>query len=172
VSVFSFRQYDAARDQEPALALWLRTWQKAYPDIDFASRLAWWRDHWLGLAVAHITVAEAKDKMIGFVTVDPDTLYLEQIVVAPEYWGTGLAGALIAEARRLSPRGLDLNVNTDNARAIAFYRRRASSLPAMESIRSAAGRSITCAGGHKALHDSPPRACAVAASKDLPSTLR
>jgi len=123
VSVFSFRQYDAARDQELALALWLRTWQKAYPDIDFASRLAWWRDHWLGLAAAHITVAEAKDKMIGFVTVDPDTLYLDQIVVAPEYWGTGLAGALIAEARRLSPRGLDLNVNTDNARAIAFYRK-------------------------------------------------
>ena len=104
------------------MALWLRTWQKAYPD-DFASRLAWWRDHWLGLAAAHITVAEAKDKMIGFVTVDPDTLYLDQIVVAPEYWGTGLAGALIAEARRLSPRGLDLNVNTDNARAIAFYRK-------------------------------------------------
>jgi putative acetyltransferase len=61
--------------------------------------------------------------MIGFVTIDPGTLYLDQIVVAPEYWGTGLAGALIAEAKRASPRGLDLDVNTDNARAIAFYQK-------------------------------------------------
>ncbi len=124
MSVFSFRPYDGARDEEPSLALWLRSWQKAYPDIDFAGRLAWWREHWRGLVrTARITVAEAKNEMIGFVTIDPGTLYLDQIVVAPEYWGTGLAGALIAEAKRASPRGLDLDVNTDNARAIAFYQK-------------------------------------------------
>ena len=104
MSVFSFRQYDAARDEETALALWQRTWQKTYPDIDFVARLAWWRDHWRGLArTARITMAEAKNETIGFVTVDPGTLYLDQIVVAPEYWGTGLASALIAEAKRPSP---------------------------------------------------------------------
>jgi putative acetyltransferase len=59
--------------------------------------------------------------MIGFVTVEPNTLYLDQIVVAPERWGTGVAQALIAEAKRISPKGLDLDVNTDNARAIRFY---------------------------------------------------
>jgi putative acetyltransferase len=124
VSFFSLRPYQAARDEEPALALWLRTWQQTYPDIDFTGRLDWWRDHWRGLApAATIMVAEAKSEMIGFVTVDPRTLYLDQIVVAPDYWGTGLAGALIAEAKRLSPRGLDLDVNTDNARAIAFYQK-------------------------------------------------
>ncbi len=124
MSAFSFRQYDAARDEEVSLALWQRTWQKTYPDIDFAERLVWWRDHWRGLArSARITVAEAENEMIGFVTVDPGTLYLDQIVVAPEHWGGGLASALIAEAKRVSPRGLDLDVNTDNARAIAFYRR-------------------------------------------------
>ncbi len=31
------------------------------------------------------------------------------------------ARSLIAEAKRLSPQGLDLDVNTDNARAIGFY---------------------------------------------------
>ena len=124
MSAFSFRQYDAARDEEVSLALWQRTWQKTYPDFDFAERLVWWRDHWRGLArSARITVAEAENEMIGFVTVDPGTLYLDQIVVAPEHWGGGLASALIAEAKRVSPRGLDLDVNTDNARAIAFYRR-------------------------------------------------
>ena len=124
MSAFSFRCYDAARDEEPALALWQRAWQKTYPDIDFAGRLAWWRDHWRGLArAARITVAEADKEVIGFVTVDPATLYLDQIVVAPEYWGSGLASALVAEAKRASPRGLDLDVNTDNARAIGFYRK-------------------------------------------------
>jgi putative acetyltransferase len=61
--------------------------------------------------------------MIGFVTVDPRTRYLDQLVVAPEHWRSGVGAALMAEARRLSPAGLDLDVNTDNARAIGFYRR-------------------------------------------------
>jgi putative acetyltransferase len=61
--------------------------------------------------------------LVGFVTVDPATLYLDQIVVAPESWRSGVGAALITEARRISPRGLDLDVNIDNARAIGFYRR-------------------------------------------------
>jgi len=122
VSFYSLRPYDAARDEESALALWLRTWQQTYPQIDFAARLAWWRDHWRGLLpAATIMVAETNSEMIGFVTIDPRTLYLDQIVVAPECWGTGLASALIAEAKRVSPQGVNLDVNIDNARAIAFY---------------------------------------------------
>jgi putative acetyltransferase len=50
-------------------------------------------------------------------------MYLDQLVVAPERWGSGLAAALLAEAKRLSPRGLDLLVNKDNARAIRFYQK-------------------------------------------------
>jgi putative acetyltransferase len=30
---------------------------------------------------------------------------------------------LLEEARRISPHGLDLDVNIDNARAIAFYKK-------------------------------------------------
>jgi putative acetyltransferase len=116
------RSYTAA-DEDAAIALWLRTWQLAYPGIDFAARLNWWRERWRNELVAQtqIVVAESAEAMIGFVTVDPKTLYLDQIVVAPEAWGTGTAEALVAEARRLSPQGLDLQVNQDNARAIRFY---------------------------------------------------
>ena len=64
---------------------------------------------------------ERDGKLVGFVTVDPDTMYLDQIVVAPEVWGTGVADALLADAMRLSPKGLDLLVNKDNYRAIRFY---------------------------------------------------
>ena len=111
-----------ARDEDASVALWLRTWQATYPELDFAERLDWWRERWRNelLPAAEVIVAEAGG-MIGFVTVDPRTHYLDQIVVAPERWGSGVGAALIAEAKRISPKGLDLDVNTDNARAIRFY---------------------------------------------------
>ena len=95
----------------------------AYPDLDFAARLDWWRERWRREVVpsAVIVIAEAASEMIGFVTVDPHSLYLDQIVVAPERWAAGIGAALLAEAKRLSPVGLDLDVNTDNLRAIGFY---------------------------------------------------
>jgi putative acetyltransferase len=118
----SLRPY-RADDEEPAIALWLRAWQAAYPQLDFAQRLDWWRERWRNELVpaADIVVAEANDAVIGFVTVDPRSLYLDQIVVAPEYWRTGVGRALIEAAKRISPQGLDLDVNTDNARALALY---------------------------------------------------
>ncbi len=118
------RPYTAA-DEDAAIALWLRTWQQTYPDIDFAARLDWWRTRWRDELVpqTRITVAESAGALTGFVTVNPLTLYLDQIVVAPEAWGTGTAEALIEEARRISPRGLDLQVNQDNQRAIRFYQK-------------------------------------------------
>ena len=119
---FALRHYQP-RDEDASVALWLRTWQATYPELDFAERLAWWRARWRDelLPAAQVVVAEAGGSMIGFVTADPRTFYLDQIVVAPEFWGSGVGAALVAEAKRISPRGLDLDVNTDNARAIRFY---------------------------------------------------
>jgi len=120
----TLRRYEP-RDEDASVALWLRTWQKAYPDLDFAERLDWWRERWRSelLPVAEVVIAEADGVMIGFVTVDPRTLYLDQIVVAPEHWRSAVGSALLAEAKRISPAGLDLDVNIDNVRAIGFYRR-------------------------------------------------
>lgn len=119
---FSLRRYRDA-DEAAAIELWRRTWQRAYPAIDFAQRLDWWRARWRNelVPVAFVTVAERGTEIIGFVTVDPSNGYLDQLVVAPEEWGSALAGALIAEAKRCAPSGLDLLVNQDNARAIRFY---------------------------------------------------
>jgi putative acetyltransferase len=118
----SLRRYGSA-DEDAVIELWRRTWQTAYPGIDFAERLPWWRARWRGEIVpsAAIVLAVAAGKMIGFVTVDAQTRYLDQIVVAPEHWGSAAATVLLAEAKRLSPFGLDLDVNTDNRRAIRFY---------------------------------------------------
>jgi putative acetyltransferase len=120
--VFVLRPYTEA-DEAAAIELWRRTWQLAYPQIDFAARVAWWRARWRDELVpsAVVTVAERDGAMLGFVTVDPRTGYLDQIVVAPETWGSPLAAALLDEAKRIAPGGLDLLVNQDNARAIRFY---------------------------------------------------
>jgi putative acetyltransferase len=113
----------APADEAAAIALWQRTWQQAYPDIDFGARLGWWRERWRGELVpaCAITVAMDGEAMAGFVTVDPRAAYLDQLVVAPESWGGGAAAALVDAAKRLSVQGLDLHVNRDNARAIRFY---------------------------------------------------
>ncbi|HTV26909.1 MAG TPA: GNAT family N-acetyltransferase [Xanthobacteraceae bacterium] len=125
----SCRPYES-RDEDAAIALWLRTWQAAYPQIDFAKRLEWWRERWRKELVpsAQIVVADGENGIVGFVTVDPRTLYLDQIVVAPEHWGSDAGARLVAEAKRLSPAGLDLDVNTDNARAIRFYEKQGFSI--------------------------------------------
>ena len=118
----ALRAYTPA-DEDAAIALWQRAWQQAYPQIDFGARLDWWRERWRKelVPVAHIMLAERGQTLVGFVTIDPKTMYLDQIVVAPEHWGSDVALVLLKEAKRLSPRGIDLLVNKDNFRAIHFY---------------------------------------------------
>ena len=122
-STFHLRPY-RYDDEDAAIALWLATWQKAYPDIDFNARLIWWRERWRGELVpnANIVVADKGDSLAGFVTIDRKG-YLDQLVVGTAHWGSELADALIDEAKRLSPDHISLLVNTDNARAIRFYER-------------------------------------------------
>jgi putative acetyltransferase len=123
-STLILRPY-ASSDEEAAIELWRRSWQFAYPEIDFAARVAWWRERWLNELVpqAKIVVAEAKNGLQGFVTIDPKNGYLDQIVVAPEFWGHDLAVQLLDAAKEISPTQIELLVNKDNTRAIAFYRK-------------------------------------------------
>lgn len=116
------RDYTSA-DEDAAIELWRRTWQQAYPRIDFTERVPWWRERWRNelVPVAKIVVAETGGVLEGFVTVDPKTGYLDQIVVAPEFWGSNVALMLLDAGKRISPALLELLVNKDNARAIAFY---------------------------------------------------
>jgi putative acetyltransferase len=120
---FHLRPY-RIEDEDAAIALWLTTWQQAYPKIDFAARVPWWRERWRNELVpnAAIVVAEQAGMLIGFVTIDTHA-YLDQLVVAPDLWGSKLADMLVDEAKRLSPDWITLLVNDDNARAIRFYRR-------------------------------------------------
>jgi putative acetyltransferase len=132
----------APADEDIVIELWRRTWQDAYPAIDFSARLAWWRERWHSELVpsASVVVAERQDALLGFVAVDPRTGYLDQIVVAPEAWGSGLAALLLREAQRLSPV-LTLHVNKDNARAIRFYEKHGFTVGG-EDVNPLSGRPI------------------------------
>jgi putative acetyltransferase len=120
---FTLRPY-RDEDEDAAIALWRETWSQAYPNIDFAARVPWWRERWRNELVpkAAIIVAEEAATLVGFVTID-STAYLDQLAVAPGHWGSKLADALVDEAKRLSPDSITLLVNDDNARAIRFYER-------------------------------------------------
>jgi putative acetyltransferase len=127
----ALRGYTTA-DEEAAIELWRRTWQMAYPHIDFTARLSWWRERWRSELVPGciIMVAEqsnaaagAAGELIGFVTIEAKSGYLDQLVVAPERWGSHAAAALLDAAKDVAPAGIDLHVNCDNERAIRFYKK-------------------------------------------------
>jgi putative acetyltransferase len=114
-----------AEDLSQTLDMWVEAWQVAYPAIDFAARRGWTADRIAELerTGSQSFVAESDGRIVGALVVNPDTGYLDQLVVATDCQGRGLAAKLLAEARRVAPRGIDLHVNCDNARAIAFYRK-------------------------------------------------
>jgi putative acetyltransferase len=140
-AAFQLRPY-RVEDEDASIALWQQTWQQAYPSIDFAARVAWWRERWRNELVpnAKIIVAEQARMLIGFVTIDGSG-YLDQLVVNPDHWGSELANALVEEAKRLSPAGVTLLVNKDNARAIRFYERNGF-VHAGEDVNPTSGRAV------------------------------
>jgi putative acetyltransferase len=70
-----------------------------------------------------IVSGEIDGALAGFTVVDIGAGYLDQIVVGERAWGSGLGRALMSDAKAACPDGLRLDVNKDNARAVAFYAR-------------------------------------------------
>jgi putative acetyltransferase len=110
-----------ANDETETATLWIDTWQAVYPGIDFAARedALRWRDEIVPPAT--ITLALAGERIVGVITVEPATGYVDQLAVASDMWGTPVGTMLLDQAKRLSPATLHLRVNQDNARAIRFY---------------------------------------------------
>lgn len=123
-SIVRLRPY-GKKDEDATIELWLRAWQAAMPHRDFASRLPWWIERWRNELVPknRILLAEISDVLAGFVVIDRESGYLDQLVVAPECWGSSVAALLMSEAKWLSPQGIELIVNSDNLRAVHFYER-------------------------------------------------
>lgn len=118
---------NVAPDEHDALtALWIEAWTLTLPQIRFNERGPFIRERFRDYASpprrARVACDEA-GRPLGFFLIDTSLNELEQIVVAPQFWGKGIAEAMLEDARRLSPDRIILTVNRDNPRAVAFYRR-------------------------------------------------
>jgi putative acetyltransferase len=119
------RDLDEA-DLAALIELWVAAWRDTGFAVDFDARREWLGNHLRTLRGrgAEIVVGlDAEGAPAGFVTIDPKTGALDQLCVAPSEWGTGLAQALLDEAKRRSPGAVELEVNEANARALRFYER-------------------------------------------------
>lgn len=116
-----------AKADLPALIdVWAAAWSATGLPIDFEARRAWVGDRLRALRAdgAEVVVGlDAHDRPAGFVTIDPNSGYLDQLCVAPGERGSGLASALLNEAKRRSAGVVDLDVNEGNTRARRFYER-------------------------------------------------
>jgi putative acetyltransferase len=113
-------------DHDALVALWIRAWMLTLPQIRFDEREPFIRERLRDYALpprrARMACNEA-GQPLGFFLIDTSVNELEQIVVAPEFWGMSIAEAMLADARQISPDRLVLTVNRDNPRATAFYRK-------------------------------------------------
>lgn len=118
----------AGRDDDltALLALWVEAWSEVCPEIDFSARRSWFARHLAELedAGADVTVACADDgRALGFVVFDPASGVMDQLCVAVDSKGAGVAQALLEAVKRRAPGGVHLTVNKANARAVRFYQR-------------------------------------------------
>jgi putative acetyltransferase len=124
----AFAFHDCVSAHLPELLdLWVDSWSEVYPNIDFNERRAWFVDHvtaWIDAGEpVRIAFDTTDGSMAGFILISPRTTLLDQICVGIAWKGRGVAKALLAEARRLSPKAIILDVNAMNHRAIRFYER-------------------------------------------------
>lgn len=108
--------------------LWVESWNATFPEIDFETRRGWFVDRIIGLRDDGYAIMAAFDTecgaMAGFVAIDPDSQWLDQIAVAPAYAGHGAAADLMGIAQSLAGARIRLDVNADNGRALGFYAKR------------------------------------------------
>ncbi|HAH10741.1 MAG TPA: GNAT family N-acetyltransferase [Alphaproteobacteria bacterium] len=107
--------------------LWVESWQRAYPEIDFEARRVWLIErltafHAQGVLIC-LATHTATAQLAGFVTLDPATGHINQLVVGLAHWGRGVGGALIQWCKDHGSSRLNLEVNADNHTAIALYQR-------------------------------------------------
>lgn len=135
-----------AWDSAELADLWLASWAATYPDIDFNARRTWFGDHMALLKTQGCITLLARDTtgmLAGFVMFDRVSGWLDQFSVHPLAFGSGIAGQLMDEAKQLSPGYLQLDVNADNERALAFYERQAFRLVGEGTNPNSGARTLT-----------------------------
>jgi len=111
-----------AADHEAMADLWVASWSAIMPALDFTARRVWLMSRFD--TNPHIILAkDATGRVLGFALYDGVSGWLDQIVVAIDCFGTGVARHLLEYVKTACPEGVHLDVNIDNHRAVAFYLR-------------------------------------------------
>lgn len=116
----------AGQDALPISEVYLAAWGSALSDLpkvhsDEQVR-TWIRDVVLPGSTAW--VAESNGEVAGFFSLDGESI--EQMYVHPDHQNSGVGTALLEEARRLSPKRLQLHTFARNTGARRFYERQDS----------------------------------------------
>jgi putative acetyltransferase len=110
---------------EGMIDLWQEAWQVTFPTIDFSARRDWFRAHVADVCAhhGHLLCVFDGQKLIGFALYDDERSYMDQLVLAPAYFGSGAGEQLLNEVRARVSNPLMVDVNQDNHRACRFYQR-------------------------------------------------
>ncbi|MDB5572149.1 MAG: GCN5-related N-acetyltransferase [Hyphomicrobiales bacterium] len=107
--------------------LWVSNWGADMPALGFRARHDWLFQHLETLheqgATTICAVNTRTGGIAGFVTLDTHAGRLDQIVVASSARGSGVAGALMGEAKRISHGALRAQAPAGDARALRFFER-------------------------------------------------
>lgn len=119
-----YRLASRGLDLAPIAELWIASWQATLPAIDFSARRAWFLTYVVEIEQRGGLLLCAFDQegiLSGFILLDTASGVLEQIAIAPAFFGSGLGAFLLEAAKERCRTGLRLDVNTDNPRAVRFY---------------------------------------------------
>ena len=126
--------------------LWTANWDARMPRLGHNARHDW-VFHQLeslheGGAVTICALNVRTGGVAGFATLDPALGKLLRIIVASTARGEGVAQALLARAKKLSPKGLSADVPLDNARARRFFEREGFAQEAAQMQWNAAAKGV------------------------------
>lgn len=112
-------------DELPAvIALWHETCRDTYDfipierDRTLQDRRGFFEANVAPACALHVAVED--DALLGFLALRGAS-YVDRLYVLPAAQRRGVGAALLARARELSPRGLELHTHQRNVRACAFY---------------------------------------------------
>jgi ribosomal protein S18 acetylase RimI-like enzyme len=120
--VLSLRPF-GPHDLEPTVALWHQTKRAAYPYLPAEQTRALAEDRAFFttcvLGRCSVWVADDAGLVVGFLALAGS--YLDRLYVRVGHQRAGIGQALLEQARRLSPDGLELHTHQANTQARAFY---------------------------------------------------
>jgi putative acetyltransferase len=121
-------------DFEAVLALWRRTSQAAFPQIQYPESNEWWQERLREVIERNsVWLAELDAHLAGFMAIDVARGYIDQLFVDVDAQRRGAGSALIELAKTLSPNGLRLHTLVENAPARAFYEKHGFHAGALET---------------------------------------